>query len=74
MKLNGTQILDTFAEAFPIWLSRVIITAETAERAYKAAVEATGFATSTIYCPCEVASNAPSPGTRPRMAGWKSRS
>ncbi len=53
MELNGTRILDTFAEAFPIWLSRVIITAETAEWAYKAAVEATGFATSKIYCPCE---------------------
>jgi len=50
---NGTRILDTFAEAFPIWLSRVIITAATKEWAYKAAVEATGFATSKIGCPCE---------------------
>ncbi|MDP3565391.1 MAG: formylmethanofuran--tetrahydromethanopterin N-formyltransferase [Methanoregula sp.] len=53
MEINGTRILDTFAEAFPIWLSRVIITAATPEWAYKAAVEATGFATSKIYCPCE---------------------
>ena len=29
MEINGTEILDTFAEAFPIWLSRVIITAAT---------------------------------------------
>jgi len=53
MEINGTRILDTFAEAFPIWLSRVIITAATREWAYKAAVEATGFATSKIGCPCE---------------------
>lgn len=53
MEINGTEILDTFAEAFPVWLSRVIITAATKEWAYKAAVEATGFATSKIGCPCE---------------------
>jgi formylmethanofuran--tetrahydromethanopterin N-formyltransferase len=53
MEINGTRILDTFAEAFPIWLSRVIITASTKKWAYRAAVEATGFATSKIYCPCE---------------------
>jgi len=53
MEINGTEILDTYAEAFPIWLSRVIITASTRKWAYKAAVEATGFATSKIGCPCE---------------------
>ncbi len=53
MEINGTGILDTFAEAFPVWLSRVIITAATEEWAYRAAVEATGFATSKIGCPCE---------------------
>jgi len=53
MKINGTEILNTFAEAFFVWLSRVIITAATKEWAYKAAVEATGFATSKIGCPCE---------------------
>jgi formylmethanofuran--tetrahydromethanopterin N-formyltransferase len=53
VEINGTVILDTFAEAFPTWLSRVIITAATPEWAYKAAVEATGFATSKIGCPCE---------------------
>ena len=53
MEINGTKILDTFAEAFPVWLSRIIITASTPEWAYKAAVEATGFATSKISCPCE---------------------
>lgn len=53
MELNGVTIDDTYAEAFPIWVSRVIITAVTEEWAYKAALEATGYATSTIECPCE---------------------
>jgi formylmethanofuran--tetrahydromethanopterin N-formyltransferase len=53
VEINGTEILDTFAEAFPIWLSRVIVTAATKDWAYKAATEATGFATSKIGCPCE---------------------
>jgi formylmethanofuran--tetrahydromethanopterin N-formyltransferase len=53
MELNGVTIDDTYAEAFPVWVARAIITAVTEEWAYKAAVEATGFATSTIGCPCE---------------------
>jgi len=46
-------IENTYAEAFPTWISRIIITAVTGEWAYTAAVEATGFATSAIGCPCE---------------------
>ncbi|MBN1166525.1 MAG: formylmethanofuran--tetrahydromethanopterin N-formyltransferase [Methanospirillaceae archaeon] len=53
MECNGVPIDDTFAEGFPIWISRVIITAVTEEYARVAAVEATGFATSAIGCPCE---------------------
>jgi formylmethanofuran--tetrahydromethanopterin N-formyltransferase len=53
MKIEGTEIVDTYAEAFPIWLSRIIITADSLELAMVAATEATGFATSTIMCPCE---------------------
>ncbi|WP_067048415.1 formylmethanofuran--tetrahydromethanopterin N-formyltransferase [Methanofollis ethanolicus] len=53
MDLNGVTIDDTYAEAFPTWVSRVIITAVTEDYAYKAAIEATGFATSAIGCPCE---------------------
>lgn len=53
LEICGTRILDTFAEAFPIWISRIIITADTLEWAQRAAVEATGFATSKIFCPCE---------------------
>ncbi|MFA4860945.1 formylmethanofuran--tetrahydromethanopterin N-formyltransferase [Methanoregula sp.] len=53
MEINKTEILDTFAEAFPVWISRIIITADTKEWAYTAASTATGFATSKIACPCE---------------------
>jgi formylmethanofuran--tetrahydromethanopterin N-formyltransferase len=53
MEISGTEIIDTFAEAFPVWISRVIITAATSEWAYTAAATATGFATSKIACPCE---------------------
>ncbi|NLZ29740.1 MAG: formylmethanofuran--tetrahydromethanopterin N-formyltransferase [Methanomicrobiales archaeon] len=53
MELNGVPIDDTYAEAFPTWVARPIITAVTEEWAYKAAVEAVGFATSTIGCPAE---------------------
>lgn len=53
MEVNGVPIDETYAEAFPTWVSRVIITAVTEEWAYKAAMETVGFATSTIECPCE---------------------
>lgn len=53
MQLNGVTIDDTYAEAFPTWIARVVITAVTEDWAKKAATEATGFATSAIGCPCE---------------------
>lgn len=53
MQLNGVTIDNTYAEAFPTWVARVIITAVTLDWARKAATEATGFATSAIGCPCE---------------------
>ncbi len=53
MEINGVTIDNTYAEAFPTWVCRVIITAVTKEWAKKAATEATGFATSAIGCPCE---------------------
>jgi formylmethanofuran--tetrahydromethanopterin N-formyltransferase len=53
MEINGVTIDNEFAEAFPTWVCRVIITAVTMEWARKAATEATGFATSAIGCPCE---------------------
>ncbi len=53
MEINGVTIDNTYAEAFPTWICRIIITAVTKEWARKAATEATGFATSAIGCPCE---------------------
>ena len=53
MEINGVTIDNTYAEAFPTWVCRIIITAVTREWALKAATEATGFATSAIGCPCE---------------------
>ena len=53
MEINGVTIDSTYAEAFPTWVCRVIITAVTKDWALAAATEATGFATSAIGCPCE---------------------
>ncbi|WP_440953094.1 formylmethanofuran--tetrahydromethanopterin N-formyltransferase [Methanococcoides sp. FTZ1] len=53
MELNGVEIEDTFAEAFPIKMARVLITAATSRWAAVAAQEATGFGTSVIGCPAE---------------------
>ena len=53
MEINGVQIDDTFAEAFPIKMARVQITAVTERWALEAAREATGFGTSVIGCPAE---------------------
>ena len=53
MELNGVFIEDEYAEAFPNWACRVIITAINEKWAMNAATEATGFATSAIGCPCE---------------------
>lgn len=53
MNLNGVTIDDTFAEAFGMKATRVIITADSADWARRAALSATGFATSVIACGCE---------------------
>lgn len=53
MIINGVQIDDTFAEAFPMRGTRVIITAQNHRWAYTAAQAMTGFATSVIACGCE---------------------
>ncbi|HWN29968.1 MAG TPA: formylmethanofuran--tetrahydromethanopterin N-formyltransferase, partial [Burkholderiales bacterium] len=46
MIINGVTIDDTFAEAFGMKATRVIITAYNLKWAYHAATSATGFATS----------------------------
>jgi formylmethanofuran--tetrahydromethanopterin N-formyltransferase len=53
MKIKSTEIVDTFAEAFKMCGSRVIITAATRHWAMAAAQSMTGFATSVIGCKCE---------------------
>jgi len=47
------KIENTFAEAFPLWAGRVLITAENEKWALTAANVATGFATSIIMSPAE---------------------
>jgi formylmethanofuran--tetrahydromethanopterin N-formyltransferase len=48
-------IVDTFAEMFPLWAGRILITAENEKWALTAANVATGFATSVIMAPAEAA-------------------
>ena len=47
------KISDTFAEMFPMWAGRVLITADTEKWALTAAQVATGLATSVIMSPAE---------------------
>src|SRR5512139_893222 len=52
--VGGTvEIQDTFAEMFPLWVGRILITAENHKWAEIAANVTTGFATSVIMAPAE---------------------
>ncbi|HDN68749.1 formylmethanofuran--tetrahydromethanopterin N-formyltransferase [ANME-1 cluster archaeon ex4572_4] len=67
---EGVEIEDTFAEAFPIKVARVLVTAVNERWALEAAREATGFGTSVIMCPAEagidrIASPEETPDGRP---------
>ena len=53
MIINGVAIDDTFAEAFGMRATRILITALDLKWAHHAARAATGFATSVIGCGCE---------------------
>ncbi len=55
MQLNGVEIVDTFAEAFPIKAARLIITADSDRWATTAATVFCGNATSVIACDVEAA-------------------
>ena len=73
MRRRGIAIDDTFAEAFPMKATRLVITAHNATWALHAAVAATGFATSVIACGCEagierVLDAAETPDGRPGIA------
>ncbi len=53
MKINGVYIDDTFAEAFPMKTTRLIITAMNLKWAHRAANAIRGFASSVIACGVE---------------------
>nr|WP_231740924.1 formylmethanofuran--tetrahydromethanopterin N-formyltransferase [Thalassoglobus neptunius] len=55
LRLNGVEIADTFAEAFLMKGTRVIVTAHNEKWAHIAAAEMAGNATSVIACDCETA-------------------
>jgi len=55
LELNGVVIDETFAEAFPMKATRIVVTAHNPTWALHAAASATGFATSVIACGCEAA-------------------
>jgi formylmethanofuran--tetrahydromethanopterin N-formyltransferase len=52
---NTLAVQDTFAEMFPLWVGRILITAENQKWAETAANVTTGFATSVIMAPAEAA-------------------
>ena len=53
LSLNGIPIIDTFAEAFDVAGTAIIVTNDTAKWAMIAATTMTGFATSVIGCGAE---------------------
>jgi formylmethanofuran--tetrahydromethanopterin N-formyltransferase len=53
MQINGVSIDDTFAEAFAMKATRILVTAHDLTWAMHAGTAATGFATSVIACGCE---------------------
>jgi formylmethanofuran--tetrahydromethanopterin N-formyltransferase len=53
LTVKGVRIDDTFAEAFGMRATAVIITADSSRWARQAALTMTGFATSVIGCGCE---------------------
>jgi formylmethanofuran--tetrahydromethanopterin N-formyltransferase len=50
---NTCEIVDTFAEMFPLWAGRILVTSDNERWALTAAAVATGFATSVIMSPAE---------------------
>ncbi len=73
MKKRSLEIWDTFAEAFPMKCSRIIITADNSKWVKEAALSFTGFATSVIACGCEAGiecylKNTETPDNRPGVS------
>jgi formylmethanofuran--tetrahydromethanopterin N-formyltransferase len=72
-ELGSATVADTFAEAFGMRFTRLVITAASDGWALEAARSATGFATSVIGCKCEAAierqlSASETPDGRPGIA------
>ncbi len=72
-ELGAAEVSDTFAEAFGMRFTRLVITAASDGWALEAARSATGFATSVIGCKCEAAIERPlspdeTPDGRPGIA------
>jgi len=73
MQIAGVPVEDTFAEAFDMKATRLVITAHSLQWARDAAIAMTGFATSVIACgieaaiECELAPNE-TPDKRPGVA------
>jgi formylmethanofuran--tetrahydromethanopterin N-formyltransferase len=55
MEFNGVEIEETFAEAFPMVVGRILVTAASPNWAMTAGEAATGFASSIIMSPAEAA-------------------
>lgn len=73
MQINGIAIDDTFAEAFDMTATRIVITASEPSWALRAAEAMTGFATSVIGCGVEagieqILSHHETPDGRPGVA------
>ncbi|MEM3770067.1 MAG: formylmethanofuran--tetrahydromethanopterin N-formyltransferase [Candidatus Bathyarchaeia archaeon] len=63
-KGHTVKVSDTFAEMFPMWAGRVLITADSEKWALTAAEVATGFATSVIMAPAEAGVEGLVPGEK----------
>jgi formylmethanofuran--tetrahydromethanopterin N-formyltransferase len=63
LEVNGVSIDDTFAEAFGMRATAIIITAPNRKWARQAAISMTGYATSVIGCGCEAAIDVDLPAT-----------
>jgi formylmethanofuran--tetrahydromethanopterin N-formyltransferase len=53
MKVRGVEVEETFAEAFPMYISRILITAQNDKWALASAQETKGLGTTAVFCPTE---------------------
>jgi formylmethanofuran--tetrahydromethanopterin N-formyltransferase len=65
MRIDGTFIEETYAEAFTLRAARLVLTGDEERLARTAAVAMTGFAASIISCGCEAGLEGPPPASTP---------